>query len=190
MTFKKLLICILTFGVMALLSACATTMPPPGADAYRPVEYKLAAGDKVKITVFGESRFDNEYQVSSAGDLSFPLIGNVPVTGRSVMDLKAYLEATLSEGYLNDPRVTAEVLNYRPFFILGEVSRPGKFDYGDELTALQAIALAGGFTYRADQRVVFLKRAGDTVERSYELGQGRTIYVAPGDTIRVGERYF
>jgi len=102
MTFKKLLICILTFGVMALLSACATTMPPPGADAYRPVEYKLAAGDKVKITVFGESRFD----------------------------------------------------------------------------------------YRADQRVVFLKRAGDTVERSYELGQGRTIYVAPGDTIRVGERYF
>ena len=96
----------------------------------------------------------------------------------------------LSNGYLNDPRVNVEVLNYRPFYILGEVTRAGEFPYATDMSVLQAVALAGGYTYRADQRRVFIRRAGSDQESTYDLASGRTVYIQPGDTIRVGERYF
>lgn len=190
MLFKNSVFLTLAFVCAVFLSACASSAPPAGTEAYTPEEYKLAAGDELKITVFGEDRFDTEYQVSSAGNLTFPLVGNVAVTGWTVMEVKTYLQNSLAQGYLNDPRVAVEVVNYRPFFILGEVVRPGKFEYGDNLTATQAVALAGGFTYRADQRQLFIRRAGEQQERSYSLRDGRPIYVSPGDTIRIGERYF
>jgi len=166
------------------LSACGTTTPPPGTAAYTQSEYELAAGDRLRIVVFGEDDMSKEYLVSSAGDVAFPLVGNIPVTGKSVDGLKTYLESTLSNGFLNDPKVTVEVLNYRPFYILGEVKSAGKFPTEDNLTAIQAIALAGGFTYRADQREIYIQRAGQGSEETYELRSGKR------DTIRVGERYF
>ena len=172
------------------LTACSTTTPPPGTAAYQPAEYKLGAGDQLRIVVFGENDMSKEYLVSSAGNVAFPLVGNIPVTGKSVDGLKTFLETTLANGYLNDPRVTVEVLNNRPFFILGEVEKAGKYPAEDQLTAIQAIALAGGFTYRADQREVYIRRAGQSGEETYDLGSGRPIYIGPGDTIRVGERYF
>jgi len=190
MFFKNSLLLTLALICLIFLSACASSSAPAGIDAYIPREYQLAAGDKLKIAVFGEDRFDTDYQVSSAGELSFPLVGSIDVTGWSVSDVKTFLENSLAEGYLNDPRVSVEVVNYRPFFIFGEVSRPGKFDYDDNLTALQAVALAGGFTYRADQRSLFIRRSGQQQEHSYSLKDGRPIYVSPGDTIRIGERYF
>ena len=96
----------------------------------------------------------------------------------------------LSEGYLNDPRVSIEVLNFRPIYVLGEVQRSGEFSYKPELTATQAIALAGGYTYRAQKNRVFIRRADSDQELTYELSSGHPVYVAPGDTIRVGERFF
>ncbi len=187
--YTNIFFVVIVFSVLGL-SSCSTTSAPVGTEAYTAIEYKLAPGDQLRITVFGEDRFNAEYQVSSAGDLSFPLVGNVPVTGRTVASLQTDLEARLGDGYLNEPRVTVEVLNYRPFFILGEVDRPGKFDFEDDLTAVQAIALAGGFSYRADQRHVYIRRANDSQEREYDLRSARPIYIAPGDTIRIGERYF
>lgn len=173
-----------------LVAACAGQTAPPGTAAYQPMEYRLAAGDRLKVTVFGEDALSRDYVVSSAGDLSFPLLGDVQVAGATVNDLQTRLAAQLSEGYLNDPRVTVEVLNYRPFFILGEVSKPGEFPFSDGLTVVQAVALAGGYTYRADQRRVFVRRAGGGPEESYELTSDRAVFVAPGDTLRIGERYF
>jgi len=172
------------------LVACAGSTPPPGSAAYQAPEYRLAAGDELKITVFGESSLTKEYVVSSAGDISFPLIGDVPVVSMTVTQLQDKLVGELSKGYLNDPRVTAEVLNYRPFFILGEVTRPGKFPFSDELTVYQAVALAGGFSYRADRSKVFIQRADTGVEETYDLKEGKPVYVSPGDTIRFGERFF
>lgn len=172
------------------LSACATNNAPAGEAAYKPTEYTLAPDDLIKISVFGEERFNNEYKISSDGDISFPLIGNVKASGLSASTLKSNIESSLSEGFLNEPRVTLEIVNYRPFFIRGEVKRPGRFEYSNGLTVLQALALAGDVTYRADQRKVYIRRSGDQQEKVYDLLDGRDIYVAPGDIIRIGERYF
>ena len=177
-------------GFSLLLAACTATVPPPGTVGYSPPQYFLTPGDRLAITVFGEEALSKEYVVSSVGDISFPLLGDVVTTGKTAAGLRDELAAKLSQGYLNDPRVTIEVLNYRPFYVLGEVTKPGEYRFSNDLTVHQAAALAGGFTYRADQRRVFIRHAGSNEERTYELTSDRPVYVAPGDTIRVGERYF
>lgn len=177
--------------LMLILGACsggrdmllATPIP---ADA----PYTLGPGDKLRITVFGEETLTGEYGVTGAGDVSFPLIGNIKVEGRTVEDLQADLTAKLGAGYLADPRVSAEIIDYRPYYILGEVARPGQYQYSVGLTIEQAIAAAGGFTYRANDNRVFLKRATQTREAIVDLRENPAFLVRPGDTIRVGERFF
>lgn len=176
--------------LMILVSACAGTNAEPGTAAYTPTVYRLAAGDKLSITVFGEESLSREYAITPQGDLAFPLLGDVPVADKTVGELQNTLRDKLAEGYVNDPRVTVEVLNYRPFYILGEVNKAGEFPYSDGLTVVQAVARAGGFTYRADRSKIFVTRLGQNREEVYELGEGKTVFVSPGDTIRVGERYF
>lgn len=175
--------------MMLFISACAGSNAEPGTAAYTPTVYRLAAGDKLSITVFGEESLSREYAITPQGDLAFPLLGDVPVADKTVGELQEVLRAKLAEGYVNDPRVTVEVLNYRPFYVLGEVSKAGEFPFSDGLTVVQAVARAGGFTYRADRSKVFITRMGQSREEVYDLEAGRTVYVAPGDTIRIGERY-
>jgi polysaccharide export outer membrane protein len=152
--------------------------------------YTLGPGDKLRITVFGEETLTGEYGVTGAGEVSFPLIGNIPAAGRTVEDLQTELAAKLGNGFLADPRVSAEIINYRPYYILGEVARPGQYDFAVGLTIEQAVAAAGGFTYRANSRKVFLKRATETRERLVDLRESPSFPVRPGDTIRIGERFF
>lgn len=152
--------------------------------------YTLGPGDKLRITVFGEETLTGEYGVTGAGDVSFPLVGNIPVAGRTIEDLQTELTTRLGSGYLEDPRVSAEIIDYRPYYILGEVSRPGQYDFAVGLTVEQAVAAAGGFTYRANSRRVFLKRATDTREMLVDLRETPSFPVRPGDTIRIGERFF
>ncbi|MBI1403128.1 MAG: polysaccharide export protein [Porphyrobacter sp.] len=173
------------------LSACAGTGGLPRAlpdEAAAP--YRLGPGDKLRITVYGEETLSGEYGVTGAGDVSFPLIGNIPVEGRTIEDLQAELTTRLGNGYIADPRVSAEIIDYRPYYILGEVARPGQYDYSVGLTVEQAIAAAGGFTYRANDKRVFLKRALQTREAIVDLQKYPGFRVRPGDTIRVGERFF
>ncbi|MFO6448758.1 polysaccharide biosynthesis/export family protein [Erythrobacter sp. NE805] len=180
--------------MLMLLAACggggyggdapAARLPPTAAP------YTLGPGDKLRITVFGEETLTGEYGVTGAGDVSFPLVGNIPVAGRTVEDLQTELTAKLGAGYLEDPRVSAEIINYRPYYILGEVTRPGQYDFAVGLTIEQAVAAAGGFTYRANAKRVFLKRATETRERLIDLRETPSFPVRPGDTIRVGERFF
>lgn len=151
--------------------------------------YQLGAGDKLRVTVFNEPNLTGEYSVSSGGTVAFPLIGPVEAGSQTIEHLSQAITARLAEGYVNDPRVSVEVLNYRPFYILGEVSRPGEYPYVNGMTLEQAVAAAGGFTYRAKRSAVFLRRARATQERTAPL-EGAPVYVQPGDTIRVGERYF
>lgn len=154
------------------------------------VPYTLGPGDRLRITVFGEETLTGEYRVTGAGNVSFPLIGNIKVDGRTVEDLQSDLTTRLGEGYLEDPRVSAEIMDYRPYYILGEVTRPGQYDYSVGLTIEQAVAAAGGFSYRANNKRVFLKRATQTRESIVDLGEDTAFLVRPGDTIRVGERFF
>lgn len=186
-TFARVIISTL---IILMVPACAGHNASPGSAAYQPTVYRLAAGDRLSITVFGEESLTREYAITPQGDLAFPLLGDIPVAQLTVSELQNVLRSRLGEGYVNDPRVTVEVLNYRPFYILGEVSKPGEFPFSDGLTVTQAVALAGGFTYRAERQKVFIVRFGQSKEESYDIGDGRPVYVAPGDTIRVGERYF
>lgn len=151
--------------------------------------YFLGAGDKVRITVYGEPNLTGEYNITTAGDISFPLIGNIKVVGQTIQQVQELLRTRLAGGYLLDPRVSAEVLTYRPYYILGEVGRPGQYPYAAGMTVQQAVATAGGFTYRANTRRAFVKRALDTTEKKVDL-RGGPVPVSPGDTIRIGERFF
>ena len=151
-------------------------------------EYHLGPADKLRITVFGEEALTGEFTISGSGRLSLPLIGEVQAEGLSVTQLQERIAEALRQGFINDPRVNAEVMNYRPFYILGEVSKPGEYPYTIGLTVLNAVATAEGFTYRADTRRVYIKRADGAFEQAYPLTTATQ--VAPGDTIRIGERFF
>ncbi|HWA00963.1 MAG TPA: polysaccharide biosynthesis/export family protein [Caulobacterales bacterium] len=149
--------------------------------------YRLDAGDQLRVTVFGEPDLTGTYQVGSQGTISYPLVGEVEARGLTVAEFTDKLrEALLS--YIRAPNVSVEVANYRPFFILGEVQRPGTYPYSANLTVQNAVATAGGFTYRANRGRVFIRHANESQERSYRLTSATP--VMPGDTVRIGERFF
>lgn len=150
-------------------------------------EYVLDVGDKLRITVFGEEDLSGEFEISSTGAVSLPLIGEVRAARKTIAGLQAEVVNRLSGSYLKDPRVSIEVLNYRPFFILGEVIKPGSYNYVNGMTVINAIALSGGFTYRADKKGIEMKRGGQ--DATYRRVREETP-VLPGDVIRVPERFF
>jgi polysaccharide export outer membrane protein len=152
------------------------------------VDYLLGPGDKVRIVVYNEPSLTGEFMVSSTGTLSLPLIGDVNAAGKSANDVAADVQKALANGYMRSPQVSGEVTLYRPFFILGEVKTPGQFPYASGLTVFNAIATAQGFTPRAQHNVVYIRAAGETEEQAYKLTPD--LRVRPGDTLRIGERYF
>lgn len=182
----------LAFALAITLGGCAGAGAPPisRAEVAAGLEsYRLGAGDRVRVTVFNEPSLTGEYNITPGGALAFPLIGMVGAGGRTIDAVQQELTAKLAEGYVNDPRVSLEVLTYRPFYILGEVNRPGEYSYASGMTVEQAIARAGGFTYRANEKTLFLRRQTGTGESAVPLRSAQ-VAVLPGDTIRVGERYF
>jgi len=187
---------LLAFIISLTLGAAVCAQPPDGGATSPPsaqagtadITYVLGSGDKVRITVFGEDTLSGEYIVPGEGNISFPLIGDVRASGLTVDGLQKEISTKLKDGYLKDPHVSIEVLNYRPFYILGEVMKPGEYPYTNGLTVLNAVATANGFTYRADTRKVYIKRANGPKEVEFPLKS--TTPVAPGDTIRIGERFF
>ena len=150
--------------------------------------YPLGAGDQIRVTVFNEPTLSGDFFVSGDGDLSLPLVGNVPAGNKTTKDVAAAYARLLADGYIRDPRVSAEVITYRPFFILGEVVKAGQYPYVTGMTALNAVATANGFTPRAKKSKVFIRRRGEEAELEYVLTPN--LRIMPGDTIRVGERYF
>lgn len=176
---------VLTAGAGAL-GACTTMAPTTDAPA-EPVEYRLGAGDQIRITVFNEPDLTGPYTVGSQGMIAYPLVGSVRAGGLTVAEFTTALQSALST-YVRNPSVAVEVTNYRPFFILGEVTRPGTYAYSANLTVPNAVATAGGFTYRANRGRVFIRHANENVERSYPLTVATP--VLPGDTVRIGERLF
>lgn len=171
-----------------VLSVCALAgvIMPGQASAQESTEYVLDVGDKLKIVVFGEQDLSGEFQISSTGVISLPLIGEVEAAKITVAQLQAAIVQRLADGYLKDPRVSIEVMNYRPFFILGEVTNPGSYNYVNGMTVINAIALAGGFTYRADKKDIEMKRGENG---KYQRVREDTT-ILPGDIIRVPERFF
>jgi polysaccharide export outer membrane protein len=178
------------FILTAVAPSIATAQVAPSAGGASIVEpdYLLGSSDKVRVTVYGEPSLSGEFFVSGTGIVSLPLIGDVKAAGLTLRQFQDAVQTELSNGYLKEPRVSAEVLTFRPFYILGEVGKPGTYPYTSGLTVFNAVATAGGFTYRADKSRVYIKRLGDAEERKLPLDQKVT--VSPGDTIRIGERFF
>ncbi len=150
---------------------------------------KLQAGDKIKVTVFGEDKLTGEYEIDPAGSVSLPLAGTVDAAGLT----KAELERALSKKYkalkyLNDPKVTVDIASFRPFYVLGEVEKPGEYVYKGGLSVVGAIAVAGGYTYRASKNRVLIQRVGEETFKEYPLSPRVLVY--PGDVVRLPERYF
>jgi protein involved in polysaccharide export with SLBB domain len=152
-------------------------------------EYRLGSGDRVRITVFGEKELSGEFAVSDRGTVSMPLIGDVHAAGKSLREFEVQIVRQLKPGYLRNPKVSVEVINFRPFYIIGEVQKPGSYPYVAGMTVMQAVALAGGFTHRARESSVVIRRAlRGGGQREEEAGP--TAPVFPGDTVRVKERFF
>jgi len=182
---RKSLRRLIAIGIAIAVVAVAAMGRAALAQGETPV-YRLGSGDRLRVTVFGENDLSGEFQVDGAGSVAMPLIGEVRARGLTVRELEKAVTVALQDGYLKRPQVSIEVLNYRPFYILGEVQRPGSYPYVDGMTVLNAVALAGGYTYRARTTRLGIRRANDAEER--EVGDDAV--VLPGDVIRIPERFF
>ncbi|WP_246251864.1 polysaccharide biosynthesis/export family protein [Ancylobacter pratisalsi] len=183
-------ICLL-LPALILLAACSVVpSAPPAAstEGASVAEYTLGTGDRIRLTVFNEPTLSGEFEIDASGMISIPLIGNVKASGETPRALEQAITAKLSSGYMRDPRVNVEVLKYRPFYIIGEVSKPGEYPYRNGMNLMSAVAVAGGFTYRANDQTVYIRRAGQSQEYSYPATT--TTMVFPGDIVRVSERLF
>jgi polysaccharide export outer membrane protein len=166
--------------------------PTPSVQSAAPVlddSYKLGSGDKIQLTVYGEPDLSGEFFVDGSGVVQLPLIGQIKAAPLTIHDLQTAVAGKLKEGgYLKDPRVSVEVINYRPFYIIGEVNKPGEYPYVSGMNVLNAVAMAGGYTYRANDTNVYIRRNGNAQE---EKDPANAITkINPGDIIRVDERFF
>src|SRR5215471_1754372 len=150
--------------------------------------YRLQPGEKVRITVFGETGLSGEYQIDPAGFISLSLAGVVKAAGLTENELQQKLVELYSKEYLRNPKITVSVSEFRPFYIIGEVEKPGAYPYTSGLNVLSAIAIAGGTTYRASRSTVLIQHPGESGMREYPLAS--TVPILPGDIIRIPQRYF
>lgn len=149
--------------------------------------YTLDSGDRVRIVIFRHEDLSGEFEVDGTGAFAMPLIGEVDAAGLSTRQLEERIAERLRDGYLVDPQVSIEVLNYRPFFILGEVNQPGQYPYASGMSVINAVALAGGFTFRAKENGIAVQRGGSGAPQVVVTPDTP---ILPGDIIRVPERFF
>ncbi len=176
-------------GVGLVVSACDAGHNLQPLPDYQPGAYRLGAGDFLRVLTFGEDQLTGEFRVNDQGGIGLPLVGSVPASGKTAPQLEADISRALVKGdFLKNPHVTVEVIAYRPIFVLGEVSKPGQFPYQPGMTFLTAVAVAGGFTYRAVQSYGEVVRATRGVAQTGRVTSNT--FLAPGDVVRVLERYF
>jgi len=182
--------------IFALLVSCVAASLSSNAFAQgRPLpptagagSYMLGPNDRIRLKVYGEADITGEYEVDSNGQVSIPLAGHITAAGLTTKQLEQSIKSALAKGIVRDPRVNVEIALYRPYYILGEVKKGGEYPYRLGLTVMDAVASAGGFTYRANESKVYLRRSGAGAEEVYALDA--PVLVFPGDNIRVPERYF
>ena len=150
--------------------------------------YRLDAGDKLRVVVYGQEGLTNTYAIDAGGSITMPLIGAVPARGRTPAGLAAEISGKLRNGYIREPSVAVEIETYRPFFILGEVAAPGQYPYVPNMSVESAVAIAGGFSPRAQRDRVTLTHTDNAGPSRAVVPLGTPL--SPGDTILVGERWF
>jgi protein involved in polysaccharide export with SLBB domain len=182
---------------VALLAGCASTGHPPCVEAPAGVvsaaaeadssiaSYRLGPGDRLRLTVFRQPDLSGQFALDGEGRLALPLVGEIPANGLTVRRLEAAIaQRFLEENLLIEPRVAIEVLTFRPFYVLGEVRRPGEYPYQDGMNVMNAVALAGGFTYRAKTSGMAVVRDGCSYDAAPDA------LLQPGEILMVPERFF
>jgi polysaccharide export outer membrane protein len=172
-------------GAYATSPVAYAAAPMPVA---RDAAYRLDAGDKLRVVVYGQEGLTNTYAIDAGGSITMPLIGAVPARGRTPAGLAAEISAKLRSGYIRDPSVAVEIESYRPFFILGEVAAPGQYPYVPNMSVESAVAIAGGFSPRARRDQVTLTHSDSSGPSRFVVPLGTAL--GPGDTVLVGERWF
>jgi len=158
------------------------------AASFNSEEYRLGAGDKIRIQVFGEDDLTVEALISDAGTLSYPFLGEIKVKGRTVQDIESYITRELKGPYLVNPEVTVSILQYRQFYVNGHVAKPGGFPFQPGMTVRKAISLAGGFGERANKEKIFVVHAEDKTATPVRVQLDD--YIEPGDIITVERSFF
>jgi len=151
-------------------------------------DYRFGPGDKLRVTVYGEDDLSGEFQIDSAGFVRLPLIGQMKAAGATAHELENQVTRTLDDGYLADAHVAIEVTTYRPFYIIGQVGKPGEYPYVSNMSALNAVALAGGFTEKATETTIYVRHEGEAEE--HEIAVDELTRIEPGDVVRVPETTF
>jgi polysaccharide export outer membrane protein len=189
---RGVLACSVLLAVAFLVSGCAGSaiseaeQQSLAAAATGPA--KLQPGDKVKLYVYGEDRLSGDYQLDQSGQISLPLAGTVEAQGLTQTQLEQALAKKFRSEYLKNPKVTVTIATLQPYYMMGEVTKPGEYAYKSGLNVLTALAIAGGPTYRASRSSVQIQRRGETSARDYPISV--TVPILPGDVIKVPERYF
>jgi polysaccharide export outer membrane protein len=174
---------------MVSLAGCAN--PVYRTDVFRAqltAPYTLASGDRIRIIVFGQDALSNSFAVNGSGMISMPLIGNVSVVGMTTDEAERTIESRLRAGFLREPHVSIEVEAYRPFFVLGEVTTAGQYPFINGMTVQKAIAVAGGFTARADRNSADITRMINGTQITARVPLAYPL--RPGDTVTIEERFF
>ena len=174
--------------VLAVQLAGCTASPPPLPDPGN-IDYILGPGDRLHVTVYATDEQTTDSTINDRGTVATPIAGQLQAAGLSLSQFESELTEALRKNYLRNPRIAVEIINYRPFYILGEVVKPGGYPYAPGLTVLGAVALGGGYSYRAKQdEAVITRTYGET--KAVEGSAGPESRILPDDVIRIPERMF
>jgi protein involved in polysaccharide export with SLBB domain len=197
MGMMRALFCSVLIAVALQVSGCSSNTADRGPATPADLQAVAAAatavprfqgGEKIRITVYGEPTLSGDYDIDPNGVVSLPLAGTVQAVGLTQPELEQALAKKFKSEYLRNPKVTVTILQFRPIYIVGEISKPGEFPFKPGLNILTAMALAGGGTYRANRNYVLIQHIGETDMKEYP--QSAETMILPGDLIRVPERYF
>ena len=183
-TIRTVLAALVIVLPIAACSSQGSNLPPLEAAKTDDTNYRLGAGDKLHIQVLGSDELTGDYIVGDNGAVSTPLIGDTKAGGLTRAQVEREMERKLAEGYLKNPKVSVSILSYRPFYIYGEVTKPGEYPYASGMRVMSAVATAGGYTYRANESFVVVTRNGQERKASPDTP------IQPDDVIKVPERYF
>ena len=175
---------LIVFAVFSL-AACASVRTIPLTEEN---SYKLGIGDKVRVNVYNQDKLSGDFTVESTGNISLPLVESIPAAGLTTAQLEENVKQALQPEYLNDPKVSIEILNYRNVYILGEVEEPGKYEYVPNMTLLQAVATANGYTPRASEGGATVTRHVKGALILFDIEE--TTMLKPGDTVVINRRWF
>ncbi|HEY1473063.1 MAG TPA: polysaccharide biosynthesis/export family protein [Pseudolabrys sp.] len=197
--FARNIFCLMLMAIVAGCSSASGIQPAQYAEARASYAgpaparvsdgpYVLGPGDRLRIKVYSDPDMSGEYEINSTGAISLPLVGNVKALGLTTRQLEQAIAERMKGKVANEPHVSVEMAAYAPFYVYGEVKKAGEYQYHIGLTVADAIATAGGLTYRADEHKISLRRAGSNSEQVVSLQVPVKVY--PGDNIRVGESFF